>query len=53
LRELADYDSRAVLGQSDAIGSVETADLAVQAFARTAPEVQADVLALMLVSSRG
>jgi hypothetical protein len=52
LRELADYDSRALLGQSDAIGSVETADLALQAFARITPDEQADVLALMLVTSR-
>jgi hypothetical protein len=52
LRELADYDSQAVFRQSDAIGSVEAAGLALQAFDRTAPEEQADVLALMLVNSR-
>ncbi len=53
LRELADYDPQAVISHSDAISAVEQADLALQAFARTAPEEQADVLALMLVNSRG
>jgi hypothetical protein len=52
LRELADYDSQAAFQQSDAIGSVEAADFALRAFDRTAPEEQADVLALMLVNSR-
>jgi hypothetical protein len=52
LRELADYDSQTVFRPSDAIGSVEAADLALLAFDRTAPEEQADVLALMLVNSR-
>jgi hypothetical protein len=52
LRELADYDPQAVFRHSDAISAVEQADLALQAFDRTAPEEQADVLALMLVNSR-
>lgn len=52
LRELADYDPQAVFRQSDAIGSVEAANLALLAFDRTAPEEQADMLALMLVNSR-
>ena len=52
LRELADYDPQAMFSHSDAIGSVEAADRALQAFDRTASEEQADVLALMLVNSR-
>ena len=52
LRELADYDPQAVFPHSDAISAVEQADVTMQAFDRTPPDEQADVLALMLVSTR-
>jgi hypothetical protein len=49
---LADYDPQAAFSHSETIGFVEAAELAVQAFDRAAPDEQADVLALMLVTSR-
>ena len=51
-RNLANYDPQAVLSHSETIGVVEAAELALRAFDRAAPVEQADVLALMLVTSR-
>jgi len=51
-RHLADYDPQVVFLHSDAVGFVDEAELALPAFDRTAAEERADVLALMLVTSR-
>ena len=51
-RNRADYDPQAVFLHSDAIGFVSEAAEAMAAFDRTTAEEQADVLALMLVTSR-
>jgi hypothetical protein len=51
-RHHADYDPHAKFTHSDAVAAVNQAELALQAFDRTAADEQADVLALMLVNIR-
>ena len=51
-RHHADYDPAAVFLPSDVSSLIDAAEVAMDAFDRTAPDEQADVLALMLVGAR-
>jgi hypothetical protein len=51
-RHHADYDPVAVFLPSDVASLVDETEVAMDAFDRTAPDEQADVLALMLVGAR-
>lgn len=52
-RHAADYDPRSVFSPPGVSNLIEAADHGLAAFDRIAPEEQADILALMLVSARG
>jgi hypothetical protein len=51
-RTYADDDPSAQISQSDAADWVESAAAAIAAFERVEPDERADVLALMLVTTR-
>jgi hypothetical protein len=52
-RHLADYHPSTQFLPSDASSIIDGAELAMDAFDRTTPEEQADVLALLMVGARG
>ena len=52
-RHLADYDPNAVFDPTDVFDLVNAAELAMIAFDRVEPAEQTDVLALMMVKTRG
>lgn len=51
-RHRADYDPQAEVQLIQAIADIDSAQLAIDAFNRTPPDEQADVLALMMVKAR-
>ncbi len=51
-RHLADYDPTYEFQPSDVVSLMDTANVAIAAFDRAAPDEQADVLALMMVRGR-
>jgi hypothetical protein len=51
-RHLADYDPAAQFPPSDVVSLIDAAEVAMDAFARTAPDERADVLALMMAGAR-
>lgn len=53
VRHLADYDPLAEFSSIDARAFIDDAEAAIAAFDRAEPDEQDDVLALMLISTRG
>ena len=52
-RHLADYDPSTRFFLSDVVSIVDVAEVAMDAFERAAGDEKADILALMMVGSRG